>query len=97
MRLDSGKAPPIKANLDYPYLTWAEAHSVSQAVGPISDRDYPLTWEAKASQAVYEEMSRIDVQFTRIKLCVPHTWHAAEMFLAIQDKQASSPRATSKP
>jgi hypothetical protein len=33
---------------NYPYLTWAGCHYTGQKLGKLSDRDYPLTWEAKA-------------------------------------------------
>ena len=32
-------------------------------------------------------MTRVDPRFTQNLVCVPHTWHAAEMFLAILDQQ----------
>ena len=66
-------ARQVHTDLDYPYLTWARTHFTSKALGPVSDGDYPLTWEAKASQANYEGMSRIDERFTREQdLCSAH-------------------------
>lgn len=53
-----------------------------------TELDFPLTWEAKASQAHYEGNIRLDERFTKNKICAPHTWHAAEMFLAIQDLES---------
>jgi len=38
----------------YPYLGWACDHFHGRKQSPISDRDYPLTWEQRASQAQYE-------------------------------------------
>jgi hypothetical protein len=66
---------------DYPYLTWAGCHYAGLKKGKLSDRDYPLTWEAKASQADYSGMAIVDPVFVESKLCAPHTWHAAEVFL----------------
>lgn len=66
----------------YPYLTWAEAHFFEDEL-PLSfaGTSFPLTWEACASHADYEGMNVIDEFLTENKVCLPHTWHAAEMFL----------------
>ncbi len=66
---------------DYPYLDWAWDHFSGTRGGLIGDHDYPLSWEAKASQADYDGMRVLSPVYTEQKLCVPHTWHAAEMFL----------------
>ena len=72
---------------DYPYLTWAGSHYAGPRKGKLSDRDYPLTWEAKASQADYAGMRLVAPAFTGQKLCAPHTWHAAEAFLYLFDEK----------
>jgi hypothetical protein len=72
---------------DYPYLTWAGSHSAGLKKGKLGDRDYPLTWEAKASQADYRGMSVIDPVYAREKLATPHTWHAAEAFLDLLERE----------
>lgn len=69
----------------YPYLGWATDHFQRKKLSPISDRDYPLTWEIQASQADYPGMAVIDSQFVKEKTSVPHTWHAAEIFLYLID------------
>jgi hypothetical protein len=66
---------------DYPYLTWAGSHYAGLRKGKLSDQDYPLTWEAKASQANYRGMKVIDEAYLEARLCTPHTWHAAEALL----------------
>jgi hypothetical protein len=66
---------------DYPYLTWAGSHYAGLRKGKLSDQDYPLTWEAKASQADYRGMKVIDEAYVEARLCTPHTWHAAEALL----------------
>jgi hypothetical protein len=71
--------------LDYPYLDWAEAHFYGEHGGPTGDRDYPLSWEANASQADYAGMGILSPLYVEQKLCAPHTWHAAEMFLYLID------------
>lgn len=66
----------------YPYLGWAEDHFFGEPPGEIgSGLDYPLTWESCASEADYPSMSVVSDEYVRRKMCAPHTWHAAEMFL----------------
>jgi hypothetical protein len=65
----------------YPYIGWAADHFHGRRRNPISNRDYPLTWETQASQAYYEGMKMVDNIFAEQKTSVPHTWHAAEVFL----------------
>ncbi len=66
---------------DYPYLDWAEAHFYGENVGPLGNRDYPLTWEANASQANYAALEILSPFYIEQKLSAPHTWHAVEMFM----------------
>jgi hypothetical protein len=66
---------------EYPYLGWACDHFHNLKRSPISDRDYPLTWEQNASQADYEGMKLVEPEFTHRRLCAPHTWHASEVLL----------------
>jgi len=68
---------------DYPYLTWACDSFYKEHNAAFGDRDYPLSWEAKASQAKYSGMAIIDPEYVQRQLAVPHTWHAAEMFLRL--------------
>jgi hypothetical protein len=72
---------------DYPYLTWAGSHYAGLRKGKLSDQDYPLTWEAKASQADYRGMKVIDEVYVESRLCTPHTWHAAEAFLYLLERE----------
>ena len=71
----------------YPYLGWATDHFLGQKRSPISNRDYPLTWEIAASQARYEGMAIIDPVFVTQRTAAPHTWHAAEIFLYVLKQQ----------
>lgn len=77
---------PVLRSDDYPYLTWAGSHTTGQRLGKLSNRDYPLTWEANASQARYEGMNRITPDYAKQRICAPHTWHAAEAFLYLFDE-----------
>jgi hypothetical protein len=72
---------------DYPYLTWAGSHYAGLRKGKLSDQDYPLTWEAKASQADYRGMKVIDEAYVEARLCTPHTWHAAEALLYLLERE----------
>lgn len=74
-----GRDADDRAN--YPYLGWACDHFHGQRRSPMSDRDYPLTWEAEASQARYQGMALVSDEYVTRKLAAPHTWHAAEVFL----------------
>ena len=71
----------------YPYLGWAADHFYGLKRNPISNRDYPLTWEIEASQANYEGMRIIDEQYVAQRNASPHTWHAAEVFLYLLDEK----------
>ncbi|MDD4890314.1 MAG: hypothetical protein PHU85_10330 [Phycisphaerae bacterium] len=66
----------------YPYLAWAEAHfHGTPPPMELSSPGYPMTWEAAASQAEYAAMAWVGQDFTDRRICMPHSWHAAEMFL----------------
>ncbi|MEJ7589316.1 MAG: hypothetical protein WKI04_17300 [Ferruginibacter sp.] len=52
----------------------------------MSERSYPLSWEAYASDAYYPGMKVIDEKLVSMKLSMPHTWHAGEMFLLLIKK-----------
>ena len=70
----------------YPYLGWACDHFYGTKKSPLSNRDYPLTWEAQASGAHYDRLKIIAPIFAEKKISPPHTWHAAEAFLVLFDE-----------
>lgn len=72
---------------NYPYLGWANDHFHGRKKSPISNRDYPLTWEQNASQADYNGLAMLDKVYVDQKLATPHTWHAAEVFLYLLDQK----------
>ena len=82
----AGKDSDDRGN--YPYLGWACDHFHGAKKSPIGNRDYPLTWEARASQAHYEGIQRMSDEYARLKLSAPHTWHAAEVFLYLLEQKA---------
>ena len=67
----------------YPYLGWACDHFHGTKESPLSNRDYPLTWEARASGAHYDGLKIIAPILAEKKISPPHTWHAAEAFLLL--------------
>lgn len=68
--------------VNYPYLTWAEAHFYGDAPPMhLLGAKTPLTWEAQASQAEYWRMREIASELETERIAAPHTWHAAEAFL----------------
>ncbi|NOT95695.1 MAG: hypothetical protein HOP00_05255 [Nitrospira sp.] len=75
----------------YAYLGWACDHFHGAKRSPLSNRDYPLTWEAKASQANYAAGKIVAPVFAEKKVAAPHTWHAAEAFLRLLEEPAVEP------
>lgn len=74
----------------YPYLGWAEAHFHGWPANLAFARDqYPATWEAQASQADYSQMAHICSEYVDRRICAPHSWHAAEMFLYLLERPPS--------
>ena len=67
----------------YPYLGWACDHFHGRKKSPLSNRDYPLTWEEHASEARYDGLKLISPALVKKRLSPPHTWHAAEAFLLL--------------
>lgn len=72
---------------NYPYLSWADDHFYNERTGLVGDQDYPLTWEAKASEADYPAIRPLSAAYADKRLAAPHTWHAAEMFLLLLDRK----------
>ena len=76
----------------YPYLGWAVDHFHGLKRSQIGNRDYPLTWEQRASQANYAGLKSLDPIYVTQKLAAPHTWQAAEVFLyVLKLSQAAAP------
>jgi hypothetical protein len=73
----------------FPYLAWARDHLSGERKGPVTAGEYPLSWEADASQADYKRMSIIGDDFVKARLAGPHIWHAAEMFLALSSDETA--------
>lgn len=65
----------------FPYLQWAVSHSFKDMMVPVSSRNYPLSWEMCGAKATFDMMRRIAPDAPGHKICFPHTWTAAEIFL----------------
>jgi hypothetical protein len=79
----------------YPYLNWAEAHFYNEPPPePFGDLQPPLTREGAGSEAAYwrldalADIGAIPHEQAENRMCTPHTWHAAEMFLYLIDNAA---------
>ena len=70
----------------YPYLGWACDHFHNTKKSPLSNRDYPLTWEQNASEANYGGLKLISPELVEKRISLPHTWHAAEAFLLLHSE-----------
>lgn len=82
----------VESLQNYPYLNWAEAHfHCDDPPEQMDEMRPPLTREAAASQAEYwrlqslADCGAIPEKHLRNGVCMPHTWHAAEMFLYLLD------------
>lgn len=75
----------------YRYLGSACDHFHGAKKSPIGNRDYPLTWEQKASEADYAGLKVLDLIYVQQRLSAPHTWHAAEIFLYVLKSGEASP------
>lgn len=73
---------PLDPN--YPYLSWAKWHKAGKTFTP-SEITSVSSWEAYASEANYDALSSINEEWAKNKICYPHTWHAAEMFLLLYE------------
>ena len=69
---------------NYPYLTWAKWHKAGKAFKPGEITDVS-SWESHASEANYDALYTINQGWAKDKICYPHTWHAAEMFLLLYE------------
>jgi hypothetical protein len=83
-----GKRFDEKSSQDYPYLVWAEDHFFGESKGIVTNQDYPLSWEAHASDANYPGLKVLNEELVKQKLSPPHTWHAAEMFLLLTETKS---------
>lgn len=72
-----------RRDLPWPYLMWARAHFYDNFQAPMANVDYPLSWEQYGESAIYDGMKIISSDAVDNKVCYPHVWTAAEMFLKL--------------
>ena len=70
-------------DLAWPYLMWARAHYYGNFQAPMNTQDYPLSWEKNGESAFYDGMQIISCDAVDNRMCYPHVWTAAEMFLKL--------------
>ncbi len=75
-----------------PYLAWASDQFPGTKKSPLSNRDYPLTWEEQASEARYDGLALISPVLVKKRISPPHTWLATEAFLLLLSEQDPVPR-----
>ena len=71
----------------YPYLQWARAHYFNNTNAAFNCQQYPLSWEKRGGSAHFEGMRIISNKAVEERICYPHTWTAAEMFLKLYEEQ----------
>lgn len=65
----------------YPYLTWALWHFRNDPVPKeLLEIKYPMSHEIEASEAIYENIAPLSLEYAKNKCGAPHSWHASEMF-----------------
>lgn len=73
---------PLDKN--YPYLSWANWHKAGKKFKNTEVTDVS-SWESHASEANYDALHTVNPEWAKNKICYPHTWHAAEMFLLLYE------------
>lgn len=64
-----------------PYFGWACDHFHGDINSPVSNYDYPLTWEKDIKSVNYTPLKKLDNALVEAHIASPNSWHAAEMFL----------------
>lgn len=70
----------------FPYLQWARAHYYDNHQAPFNHQRYPLSWEKRGGSAHFEGMRIISEKAADERICYPHAWTAAELFLKLYDE-----------
>ncbi len=86
--MDEHTLPPAQDayDHDYPYLWWAQKHTMRQTVDPaLLVATYPYSSETHASEANYEKLRPLFPAYADARCAAPHTWHASEVFLYLTD------------
>ena len=71
----------------FPYLQWARSHYYNNHNAAFNWQNYPLSWEKRGGSAHFEGMSIISKNAVEERICYPHLWTAAEMFLKLYEEK----------
>lgn len=71
----------------FPYLQWARAHYYNNSNAAFNCQQYPLSWEKRGGSAHFDGMHIISNDAVKERICYPHTWTAAEMFLKLYEER----------
>lgn len=71
----------------FPYLQWARAHYYDNHQAPFNNQPYPLSWEKRGGSAHFDGMCIISEKASDDRICYPHVWTAAEMFLKLYEER----------
>lgn len=71
----------------FPYLQWARAHYYNNSNAAFNCQQYPLSWEKRGGSAHFDGMHVISDNAVRERICYPHAWTAAEMFLKLYEER----------
>ena len=70
----------------FPYLQWARAHYYNNSNAAFNCQQYPLSWEKRGGSAHFDGMHIISDNAVKERICYPHAWTAAEMFLKLYEE-----------
>ncbi len=73
-------------SLEYPYLSYANRHTMINGKIPVNKEIYPLSWEKNASQANYSKMKVLSSSYVDEKKSPLHSWSASELLLLLLDE-----------
>ena len=71
---------------DFPYLQMASYHKLEKGKFVVNKDLYPLSWEANASEANYQNMHILDDYYVKSRISPTHVWAASEMLLFLLDE-----------
>jgi len=75
------------ADSPFPYLQWARSHYYGNTKAAFNDQRYPLSWEKRGGSAHFEGMHIVSDKAAEERICYPHAWTAAEMFLKLYEER----------
>ena len=71
---------------EFPYLSMGQYHKLKKGDFYVNDALYPLSWEAKASEANYKGLTHLGDYYVNNQISPLHTWTSSEMLLFLLDE-----------